>query len=80
LLQLNTDDRFRGRVFSADLGLCMLTIAIGAYVSGMFLDMGISARTLVSATGIVMLIPAALWAWAVRVWRPVVVQEQAAAD
>jgi MFS family permease len=26
LLQLNTDDRFRGRVFSADLGLCMLTI------------------------------------------------------
>jgi len=26
------------------------------------------------------LIPAALWAWAVRVWRPVVVQESAAAD
>jgi len=66
LLQLNTEDRFRGRVFSADLGLCMLTIALGAYVCGALLDMGISARTLVSAVGIVMLIPAALWAWAMR--------------
>jgi MFS family permease len=70
LLQLNTDDRFRGRVFSADLGLCMLTIAVGAYVVGGFLDTGISARTLVAATGIVMLIPAAIWGWAMKVWRP----------
>jgi predicted MFS family arabinose efflux permease len=70
LLQLNTEDRFRGRVFSADLGLCMLTIAIGAYVCGAFLDMGISARLLVTATGVVTLIPAALWAWAMRLGTP----------
>ena len=68
LLQLNTDDRFRGRVFSADLGLCMLTIALGAWICGWLLDIGISALTLVTATGLVMLIPAALWAWAI--WRP----------
>jgi MFS family permease len=80
LLQLNTDDRFRGRVFSADLGLCMLTIAIGAYVCGAFLDMGISARTLVTATGMVMLLPAGLWAWAMKVWRPALLREKAAAD
>ena len=80
LLQLNTDDRFRGRVFSADLGLCMLTIAIGAYVCGAFLDMGISARTLVTATGLVMLIPAALWAWAMRLWKPAAVRETALAE
>ena len=35
---------FRGRVFSADLGFSMLTIAIGAYVCGVFLDHGVSAR------------------------------------
>jgi hypothetical protein len=70
LLQLNTDDRFRGRVFGADLGLCMLTIAVGAYVAGAFLDIGISARTLASATGIVMLIPTALWGWAMKFWKP----------
>jgi len=80
LLQLNTEDRFRGRVFSADLGLCMFTIAIGAYVSGSLLDVGISARTLVTFTGIVMLIPAGLWAWAMRLWRPTLKQEAMAAD
>lgn len=66
LLQLHTEDRFRGRVFSADLGFCMLTIAIGAYLCGRLLDMGISARTVATGTGVVMLIPAALWALAMR--------------
>ena len=70
LLQLNTDDRFRGRVFAADLGLCMLMIAVGAYVVGSFLDTGISALTLVSYTGLMMLIPAALWGWAMKFWKP----------
>ena len=80
LLQLNTDDRFRGRVFSADLGLCMLTIAIGAYACGAFLDLGISARTLVSAAGLAMLVPAGLWAWVMKVWSTPVVEERVAAD
>ena len=66
LLQLHTEDRFRGRVFSADLGFSMLTIAIGAYVCGAFLDWGVSARVVASATGLVMVVPAILWAWAVR--------------
>ena len=77
LLQLNTDDRFRGRVFAADLGLCMLTIAAGAYVVGDFLDTGISARTLVSFTGLAMLIPAALWGWAMKFWKPQAEREAA---
>jgi predicted MFS family arabinose efflux permease len=68
LLQLNTEDRFRGRVFSADLGLSMLTIAIGAYLCGLFLDWGASTKSVALATGLVMLLPAALWAWAQRPW------------
>jgi len=78
LLQLNTDDRFRGRVFSADLGLCMLTIALGAWICGWLLDMGISALTLVTWTGIVMLIPAALWAWVT--WNPEPAQSSAVSE
>src|SRR6202158_3721199 len=66
LLQLNTEDRFRGRVFSADLGLAMLTVAVGAYVCGFFLDRGVSARVVASATGVIMALPAILWAWAMR--------------
>src|SRR5277367_1829288 len=42
LLQLHTGDRFRGRVFSADLGFSMLTIAAGAYLCGRLLDAGLS--------------------------------------
>jgi MFS family permease len=66
LLQLNTEDRFRGRVFAADFGFCMLTIAIGAYLCGVFLDYGVSARVVATATGIAMIVPAALWAWSMR--------------
>src|SRR5712691_6806328 len=66
LLQFNTEVRFRGRVFSADLGFSMLTIAIGAYVCGIFLDRGVSARAVAAATGLLMLLPAALWGWGMQ--------------
>ena len=70
LLQLTADDKFRGRVFAADLGFCMLTIAIGAFVCGKLLDAGIAARTLVTAAGVVMVLPTVLWGAAMKVWRP----------
>jgi hypothetical protein len=47
----------------------MLTIAIGAFVTGRLVDAGISTRVLVTATGLAMLVPAGLWAWAIRVMR-----------
>jgi hypothetical protein len=62
LLQLHTEDRFRGRVFSADLGLASLTFATTAYLCGRLLDVGISARALAAGTGALMLIPAAILA------------------
>jgi hypothetical protein len=61
LLQLNSEDRYRGRVFAADNGISMLTIALGAFASGALLDRGISALTLASAAGLSMLLPAVLW-------------------
>jgi len=70
LLQLTTEDRFRGRVFAADMAFCMLTIAIGAFVCGKLLDAGIAARTLVTAAGLTMLLPTVLWGSAMKVWRP----------
>ena len=60
LLQLHTEDRFRGRVFSADLGLGSLSFAITAYLAGRFLDVGYSARTVATTTGAIMLLPAML--------------------
>jgi len=69
LLQVHTEDRFRGRVFAADLGLGSLTFAVTAYLAGRFLDAGISARTLAVGTGLLMLIPAAILAWALHAGR-----------
>jgi hypothetical protein len=66
LLQLRTEDRFRGRVFSADLGLASFTFATTAYLCGHFLDLGVSARTMATGTGFFMLVPAALLAWVLR--------------
>jgi MFS family permease len=66
LLQINSDDRFRGRVFAADLGLSMLTIAAGAYIAGRFVDWGFAARNVASVAGMLMVIPATLWGLSIR--------------
>jgi len=70
LLQVHTEDRFRGRVFAADLGLGSLTFAVTAYLAGRFLDAGISARVVATSTGLLMLVPAAILAWALRAGQP----------
>jgi MFS family permease len=66
LLQMQSDDKFRGRVFAADLGLSMFTIAAGAYLAGRFVDWGFAARHVASVTGMLMLIPAGLWGLSIR--------------
>jgi hypothetical protein len=48
----------------------MLTIAAGAALAGAFLDAGYSPRAMATATGMLMLIPAAAWAVAMRPWQP----------
>lgn len=62
LLQLRTEDRFRGRVFAADLGLASFTFASTAYICGRFMDAGISAHAVAAGTGLFMLVPATLLA------------------
>jgi MFS family permease len=62
LIQLHSEDRFRGRVFASDLGFAMITIAAGAYICGRFLDAGVAPRTVASWTGFLMIVPAILWA------------------
>jgi MFS family permease len=75
LLQLNTDDKFRGRVFAAELGLTMLVLSMVSYVAGFVLDAGVSPRRLVFAAGVFMLIPFTAWTLAQRFWRERVLAE-----
>jgi len=66
LLQLNTDDKFRGRVFAADNGLSMLTIGIGGWIAGGLVDWGWSPRIVAMLAGLAMLAPALLWGLSMR--------------
>jgi MFS transporter len=69
LLQLNSDDQFRGRVFSADLGICMAAISLTAWAASAAIDAAVPVRLLAACTGAAILIPAAAWALAQRLWR-----------
>ena len=69
LLQRFSDDKFRGRLFAADLGFFMLVIAVSGYVASVAIDHGIAVRTVVLCTGAAMVVPALAWLWAMRLWR-----------
>jgi MFS family permease len=69
LLQKNTDDRFRGRVFSADMGLNTLMVSITTYLAGVFVDRGVAVRDYALITGISVLAPACAWALGLRLWK-----------
>ena len=69
LLQISTEDRFRGRVFAVDYGVNMLMAAVSNYVLGVGLDVWrFSARQLAMGLGLVLLIPALLWLPAQAKW------------
>jgi predicted MFS family arabinose efflux permease len=69
LLQKQTDDRFRGRVFSAEFAFSMLTLSISSYAAGRAVDWGIDVRMVAVATGVTMLVPVGAWLMAGRAWR-----------
>lgn len=69
LLQLGTVDRFRGRVFSAELGFCMLGLGVGAYVAGNSIDHGTALSSVAFGIGLAGLFAGLLWAFALGAWR-----------
>lgn len=70
MLQSMTEDRFRGRVFSADLGGLFLVMSGVSYAAGHMVDAGVAVRTIALATGLMGFVPALLWrAAAGRLWR-----------
>jgi MFS family permease len=70
MLQLRTEDRFRGRVFSADFAFLVVAMSVSTYAGGLAVDMGIPVRSVSLAVGVMALVPAALWAFrAMPLWR-----------
>jgi MFS family permease len=63
LLQVMTEDNFRGRVFSADLSFFTVSMAISAYLAGAAMDHGYSVRGVILATAIATVAIGIIWAW-----------------
>ena len=62
LLQIEVPDRFRGRVFAAELALVTLITSVSSYWTGYELDrVGRSPRTLAFVLGAMFCIPGVLW-------------------
>lgn len=68
LLQLQTEDRFRGRVFSAEFAFGVVTMSLSSSAAGALVDHGRPVTAAATLTGAVVLIPAVAWAWALRSW------------
>jgi MFS family permease len=70
LLQNYTDDKFRGRVFSAEFAGMMGMMAIVAWIGATLVDdWSVPVRTLAFGVGALTLLPGALWLLAQRAWR-----------
>jgi len=63
MLQMQAEDKFRGRVFSADYAFFVVAMSATSYAAGVASDMGAHVRTITMATGLLVLIPAAAWAF-----------------
>ncbi len=69
LLQRAVEDRFRGRVFAAELALLTLTMAASNYVTGELLDrFHFSPRAVAIGIGVFFFLPALIWFATARWW------------
>ena len=75
LLQMEVPDRFRGRVFAAELALVTLASSISSYWTGYELDRGgWSPRTMAFALGAMFCVPGTLWLAIESRWKEVALQ------
>lgn len=61
ILQGLTEDRFRGRVFSADFAGLFLSMSAVSFLAGRLVDQGVSVRAIAFATAVTAILPAVLW-------------------
>ncbi|HEY7169328.1 MAG TPA: MFS transporter [Vicinamibacterales bacterium] len=70
LLQMEVPDRFRGRVFAAELALVTLTSSLSSFATGYALDrIGWPPRPLAFALGAMFIVPGVLWMIMLTRWR-----------
>ncbi len=68
LVQTLSEDRFRGRVTSAEFALMMTSISLSSFGAGVAIDAGVGAQTVAGWVGGLTLAPVLLWLWTTRRW------------
>jgi MFS family permease len=63
LLQLQTDDKFRGRVFSAEFGFAVVTMSVSSYAAGLLVDRHVPVGEVAIWVGCAVMIPMVLWGY-----------------
>jgi MFS family permease len=63
LLQLQTEDRFRGRVFSAEFGFAVITMSMSSYTAGWLVDRAVPVGGVAIGVGFAVMIPMLVWAY-----------------
>jgi len=61
LLQRTVPDRFRGRVFAADMALLTTVLSLSTWFTGSALDHGLDPRTVAFRLALLFLLPGSLW-------------------
>jgi predicted MFS family arabinose efflux permease len=61
LLQRQVPDRFRGRVFAAEMALLTLVLSLSTWFTGAALDHGVDPRTVAIRLALLFLLPGSLW-------------------
>jgi MFS family permease len=61
MLHQMTEDRFRGRVFSADYAGLFLVMSAVSFAAAYLVDMGVSVRWVTFGTGVIGILPALMW-------------------
>lgn len=68
LVQTLSEDRFRGRVTSAEFALMMTSISLSSFFSGEAIDRGVPAQHVAICVALLTVLPVMLWLWTTRKW------------
>jgi MFS family permease len=81
LLQRDVEDKFRGRVFAAELALLTLTMAASNYLVGELMDrFGFSPRVVTAGVGTFFLLPGLIWFATEKWWDRKMVEPESILD
>jgi predicted MFS family arabinose efflux permease len=69
ILQQTSDDRFRGRIFSAEFAISMFVLSMTSYGAGYVVDRGVAVREVAVWTGVAVMGAGLVWMRALRLWR-----------